>query len=221
MLRKGLTILLVGCLVLCSVALLQAQTTVVGGHIKMTLFDYKTGESDGESGSEGAGLALREFDLIVAQDINDNISVVALTEFAASTSATPSFGKPIEGKAKDPGDVDMVFKGFREFKVKVNLPKGFELSTGILHPEWSWEYGSKNFWEEEINGSKFGLHHDISALHEGGFEIYKNFELENMSLPAYLWIVNGGATYNDNTKRLISGSKLNLKLVHLNLKRAS
>ena len=113
MTKKMLLISLMLCLIMSSAALLFAQKTVVGGHVKMTLIDYKSGESDGEKGSESAGLAMREFDIIISQDITDNISVVSLTEFAARTSATPSFGRSLEGKRAHPDDIDMLFRGFR------------------------------------------------------------------------------------------------------------
>jgi hypothetical protein len=211
MTKKILLIALLSCLILSTTSLLYSQT-VVGGHVKMILSDYKSGESDGEKSSESAGMALREFDIYISQEITDKISVETATEFSVNTSATPGFGKPLKGEKNMPDDVTDSFSGWREFKVKINLPKGYELSTGILHPEWSWEYGGEKFWEEEINGSKFGLHHDISAVHEAGFEIYKSFELENMSLPAYLWITNGHSEANDNNNAFDIGLKLQPEL---------
>jgi hypothetical protein len=189
-------------------SLLLAQKTNVGGHVKMSLIDYKDGESDGDKGSEYAGAALREFLVYISQEITDKVSIETITKFSARTSATPSFGKTINDKRNLPRDVTKSFGGWRKFVVKLALPKGYELSTGILHPNWSWDYGGEKFWDEEINGNKFSLHHDISSLHEAGLEIYKNFELSGISLPAYLWIVNGGSEFNDNNKSVDIGLKV-------------
>lgn len=211
MTRRILLLTLLLCLFMSATSLLYSQT-VVGGHVKMVLSDYKSGKSDGKKGSESAGMALREFDIYISQEINDRISVETATEFSVSTSATPGFGKPIKGEKNMPSDVTESFSGWREFKVKLNLPKGYELTTGILHPEWTWEYGAEKFWEEEINGSKFALNTDISALHETGFEVYRNFELEYMSLPVYLWITNGHSVANDNNNTFDIGLKLQPEL---------
>jgi len=172
----------------------------IGGHMKMTVFDYKNGDSNGLSSSENSGMALNEFILYFSTEVSDRITVDIQPLFDALTGATPRFGSEIGDSF---AGVQPKFNEFRKAVISVYLPYEVELAAGIVKPRFTWDYGSELFWEEELNGGKFTCNDYLGAMHETGIELYKPFMLGNISLPTYLYFLNGGPggqknLYNDN-----------------------
>jgi hypothetical protein len=199
MIRKSVVILAVLCAVLCLFNGVQAGETTVGGHLKLTLYDRPTGTHNGDQSSNYMGFSFRSLWLLVSHQISDKVSIEVEPEFAASTGATPKFGSPI-AKKTDPSTVEAGFSGFTRAQVSVILPKDYEVSFGMVKPRMSWDYGAELFWEDQMNGGKFTVS-DLSAVHETGIELYKNYELGKVSLPTYLYVVNGGYEFSDNNNQ--------------------
>lgn len=200
MTKKCLILLVTGCLIFGSVSLLRAGETRVGSHIKLTLFDGSVGKSDGISGNDYTGMGFREMILYVSQELTDKVSVDLQPMWSASSGATPKFGKEI-GEQKTPaGGVEPEFHGWVKAVVKAVLPQGYEIAVGIVKPQFTWDYSAELFWEDEYNGSKFACNDYLGAMHDTGIEVYKSFELGEVSLPAYLYLLNGGNEFSDNNK---------------------
>lgn len=177
----------------------HAQDTTIGGHINLTLYDYKDGESDGRKGYEYTGMGLREFILYLSSEVSDKISVDIQPVFNTETGATPRFGKDLGETKKSAGTIDPKFAGWRKAVVTILLPREYELSAGMVKPRFTWEYGAELFWEDEHIGGKFAINDYLGAMHETGIELYKPFELGAVSLPSYLYVLNGGSNeYADN-----------------------
>lgn len=181
-----------------STTLLLAEGTTVGGHLKMTLYDYKDGKSNGIKGHEYSGMDFREMIVYISSELSDKVSLDLQPVFSSSTGATPKFGKMLGSTKKDPSAIEDTFGGWVKAVVKVVLPKGYELSAGIVKPRFTWDYGGELFWEDEYNGGKFSANTQLGAMHEIGFELYKPFEIGKVSLPAYLYVLNGGVEQSDN-----------------------
>ena len=121
--------------------------------------------------------------------------------FNTVTGATPRFGNKIsENKYSS---AEPTFNEWRKAIISVVLPYNLEMAVGIVKPRFTWDYGSELFWEEELNGGKFSCNDFLGAMHETGIEFYKPFELSRVSLPAYLYLLNGGPggqknLFNDN-----------------------
>lgn len=196
--KKVLMIFMMCNFIVCVANVLYAQETTVGGHIKLTLYDYKDGKSNGDKGHEYAGMDFREMIIYVSSELSDRVSIDIQPYFDASTGATPRIGSDL-GNTKNPGDPK--FKGWRKAVIKVILPYEYELAVGIVKPRFTWEYGAELFWEEEYNGGKFAINRYLGylgSMHESGIEIYKPFEVGYVSLPAYLYVLNGGDGTADN-----------------------
>ena len=190
-----------GLLALPSARLFAAEGgTTIGGHIKLTAYDYKDGKMNGIKGHQYSGMRFSGMYLYVSSELTDKISIDlqpqfdASSTFDASTGATPRFGTKLQ-ESKNPA-VEPVFSGWVKAVVKIALPRGYELSAGIVKPRFTIEYGAELFWEDEFNGSRFACSKDLGAMKETGVEIYKPFEVGPISLPAYLYILNGNGTTN-------------------------
>jgi len=195
------------CLMLCLAAPLWAAKTEVGGHVKLVLYDDVFGQRTGTAVAEPvhkhheySGFAFRELILYVSSELSDRVSVDMQPQFDASSGATPKFGKDVGAQKIPAGDITPEFGGWVKAVVTVALPHGYEFSAGIVKPRFTWEYGAELFWEDEFNGSKFAANNFLGAMHDTGIELYKSFEWGNNSIPAYLYVLNGGTEFSDNNR---------------------
>ena len=195
------------CLMLCLAVPLWAAKTEIGGHVKLVLFDDVFGQRTGTAvpdpvakHHEYGGFILREMILYVSSELNDRVSVDLQPVFDASSGATPKFGKDIGAQKNAASSIEGEFGGWVKAIVKVALPRGYELSAGIVKPRFTWEYGAELFWEDVINGSKFAANTNLGAMHDSGIELYKSFEAGKYSIPAYLYVLNGGTEFSDNNR---------------------
>ena len=187
-------------MIVFSVSTATAQMTI-GAHVKLTMFDYKDGESNGVKGSESSGMAFNEMILYFSSELSERISVDIQPLFNTTTGATPRFGNKMRDNAYS--NVSPGFSEFRKAVLSVYLPYEVEMAVGIVKPRFTWDYGTELFWEEQINGGKFSANDFLGAMHETGIEIYKPIELSTISLPTYIYILNGGPggqknLFNDN-----------------------
>ncbi len=199
--RKLLLFLIFCGFFICNVYSVVAQGTTIGAHLKLTIYDYKDGKSDGEKGHEYAGMALNEMILYLSSEVSDRISVDLQPMFNTLTGATPRFGNKIGNNKYS--NAEPVFREWRKAVLTILLPHEFEMAVGIVKPRFTWDYGTELFWEEEINGGKFSCNDFLGAMHETGIELYKPLELSAVSLPTYLYLLNGGPggqknLFNDN-----------------------
>jgi hypothetical protein len=196
------------CLLLfSSLFLIQAENPQVGGHVKLTLYDYTMGERTYEEpdtvpqkadGARSAGMAFTRFTLYFVQEIKEIFSINIQPDFEAVTGATPSLGKSVGG---DYTVSAPRFNGWQKAFLRIILPYPLlvEVSGGILFPRFSMDYGAELFWEEEYNGSKFTISSALGRMHATGIELYRNFELGAISLPVYLYVMNGSENlFRDN-----------------------
>jgi hypothetical protein len=179
------------------------QNTTVGGHVRMTLYDYKDGKKVDKTGTvnghEYSGFDFKDLYLYISSELSDKLTLDVQPMFSTETSATPRLGTEIQKTKKTSAATAPKFNGWNNAVMKMMLPYGYELSAGIMKPRFTWEYGGEMFWEEEYVGGKFAINEFVGLMHETGIEIYKPFEVKNVSLPAYLYVYNGeGNLYSDN-----------------------
>lgn len=179
-----------------------------GAHVKgPVLYDTSWGTSkidgvnyDGSS-NNGFGFPGRHMlMLFISKDINETTSIHIAPDFAnASAGATPSLGKKIGEQQKAVGG-STSFAWFEAY-VKKSIPEWeLELRAGYMNVPFTQDYGRDLFWHEEMNASKFSLY--AGSWHGTGIEAYRNFELSDVSLPVYLYLLNGsgGSSNRDNNK---------------------
>jgi len=204
----------VGCAALCTALTLPAMAAEglvnIGGHIKgPVLSDNVSGKamvngvkSEG-SYSAGTYFTSHAFIMYVSKEISENVSVEAAPDFwNGGAGATPSLGKRMGETLKDTGG-STSFK-FQELTVKYNLPDyGVQLKAGYMSLPFTQDYGKELFWGEEKDGGRFTLYG--GSWHDAGLEIYKAFELGNVSLPASLYVLNGNKSSNrdNNNSRAV------------------
>lgn len=197
---KRTVLILLACSLLCSsgALLYAAEDTVVGGHVKLRVFDYPAGQHNGADGNEYVGFGLLGVYLYFSKELTEKISIDIQPHFSASTGATPKFGADVGAGSSEAGDIEPHFHGFTKAIVTAVLPGNYELSFGIVKPLFSWDYGHELFWQDEGNAGKWSANNYLGAVHDTGFEIYKNFEIGNVSVPVYVYLLNGGYEYRDN-----------------------
>jgi len=143
--------------------------------------------------STGSYFSTHAFQLYVSKDITENVSVHAVPDFgAAGAGASPSIGKKLGETLKDTGGATS-FK-FQELTASMNLVSlGLQMKAGYMSLPFTQDYGKELFWHEEKDGGKFTL---ATSWHDTGLELYKAFELGNVSVPASLYVVNGNSSIN-------------------------
>lgn len=184
----------------------HAGDTTVGGHLKITMFDFADGDhttgGTTVSSDENVGFSFREMILYFSQEIDETLSVDLQPMWSTSTGATPKFGKDIGEQKQAAGNIEEGFHGWIKAVVKKVLPYEIEASVGIVKPRFTWDYGAELFWEDEYNGGKFSANNYLGAMHDTGFEVYRPFELGAVSLPAYVYFLNGGYEFADNNRNV-------------------
>jgi hypothetical protein len=180
----------------------------VGGHMKgPILTDNVWGKTmvngvKAEGGySAGTYFTSHAFILYVSKDISDNVSVHVSPDFGnGGAGATPSLGKHLGENLKTTSGV--VTPKFNELVVKYNLPDyGVQLKAGYMSALLTMDYGHELFWGDQKDGGKYTLYG--GSWHDAGIEIYKPFEIGNVSVPFYAYVLNG----NKNSNRDNNNSK--------------
>ena len=124
--------------------------------------------------------------------LTDNVSISALTEVGARTGATPSLGTKL-GQQELPVD-DKTFKALSlpEAYIQVMLPWQLQMSTGIIRPIFSEDYGEKKGYQEANRLFKSSANGYGGEWHDLGIELYKSFEPGGgLSIPAYAYLLAG------------------------------
>jgi hypothetical protein len=194
--------------VLLAMPVLAGDGTSVGGHIKLSLFDYSYGISKDSAGvaynTQSTGFGLMAFILFFSQQLNDNISADIQPLFTASTGATPSLGSAIGSQLSSASGVTLRFSGvdWGRASIKVTLPEqGLDISAGIVKPRFTLEYGGELFWDDELSGGKFAINDYVGRMQSAGVEVYKNFDFSGIALPVYLYALNGNTMFMDNNNQ--------------------
>ena len=205
---KKIQMFLFFAVVLCLTSAIYADgapATHVGGQLKIGLFDYSSGTSNGATGSESRGFTIGDIWIYISQDLTDWFSVDVEPQFACDTGATPSIGNPINSKMSK-FDVTPSFDGWSRLLAKASLPGGVDLSFGVLRPRFTLDYGTELFFEDEFNAGQFTHSPFLGEMHESGLEILKSFSVSSVSIPVFLYIMNGaidtgGSAYLDNNNQ--------------------
>lgn len=201
MLNKCLLVLIVFCIAFGFVSGVAAEGkneegNKVGGNLKFFLYDRSEGESNGVKGGQPGINGFVSLYLYISKELNDKVSVEVEPSISASAGATPKFGAAIGSQlvASPAASISFV-----RALVKTALPNGYELSAGMLHPLFTEDYGAQIWYEEEFIGNYVSANSYLGEMTAEGLEFYKNFELNKVSVPAYLYVVNGnGNRYVDN-----------------------
>ncbi len=189
----------------------EAGKTTVGGHVRLKLYDNPTGWSSwgapfnlttSTKSEDYMGMGFTGAYIYLSQDITDNFSIELVPIISASTGATPKFHSTIGAHATAAPAVSL---GIDKAVIKYRAPFDIDVTFGVMKPVFTMDYGHDMFWEEEYNGGKFICNPKLGSMHDTGIEIYKNFEIEEVSLPVYLYLLNGDDNsfkyYNDSNNQ--------------------
>lgn len=159
----------------------------IGGDLKLRFYDSVSGEVDGDSDDLYSGAGVSSFYLYVNGQLSDRLSVQVEPQFElGETGATPMLDDLDKDIHADPG-----FPRFTRANFTYRLPKGYEVTAGMLRPRFTLDYGAQRFYHEEFNGSFPSISPYGGEWTSAGAELYKNFDFENFSLPVYLYYLNG------------------------------
>ncbi len=130
--------------------------------------------------------------------LTDNVSVSALTEVGGTTtSATPSLGKKLGTQQGEAGTQKPL--AVPEAYIQVMLPWQVQMSTGIIRPIFTEDYGEKKGYQEANRLFKSSANAYGGEWHDLGIELYKSFEPGGgVSIPAYAYVLAGEQQYGDN-----------------------
>jgi len=130
--------------------------------------------------------------------LTDNVSVSALTEVGGTTtSATPSLGRKLGTQQGDAGTLKAL--ALPEAYIQVMLPWQVQMSSGIIRPSFSEDYGEKKGYQEANRLFKSSANAFGGEWHDMGIELYKSFEPGGgLSIPAYAYLLAGEQPIGDN-----------------------
>jgi len=137
-------------------------------------------------------------DLYYNVQLTDQISVNAITEVeGTSTGASPSLGKKLGTQQGGAGTLKAL--SVSEAYIQVMLPWELQMTTGILRPIFSEDYGETKGYQEANRFFKSSANAYGGDWHDLGVEFYKSFEPGGgFSIPAYAYLLAGEQTYGDD-----------------------
>lgn len=207
MVKKNLFSISIFIVLFVNVLCVYSGETTVGGHFKLTLYDYSIGERtfidsiDAEQKADGArsaGISISRFTLLAMREIKEIFTILIQPNFEVATGATPRLGRSI-GEDSSPGGPK--FTGWHKafMRILIPYPLLLEISGGVIFPRFTMDYGAELFFEDEYNGSIFTLSSCLGEMSATGIELYRTFELGFASIPTYIYIMNGeGNMFHDN-----------------------
>src|SRR5512138_3462636 len=127
--------------------------------------------------------------------LTDQVSVNALTEVGGTTTgASPSLGKKLGTQQGGAGTQKPL--SVPEANITVMLPWELQMTTGIIRPVFSEDYGEKKSYQESNRMSKSSANGYGGEWHDLGVEFYKSFEPGGgVSIPAYGYLLAGEQMY--------------------------
>jgi hypothetical protein len=130
--------------------------------------------------------------------LNDDVSINVLADCGGtSTSATPSLGKKLGAQQSGAGTLKTI--NFPEANIAVMLPWQLQMTTGIIRPIFSEDYGEKKSYQEHNRMHKSSANGYGGEWHDLGIELYKSFEPGGgLSIPAYAYLVAGEQMFGDD-----------------------
>jgi len=173
------------------------EGVTVGGHLKFALLDRTQGERNGvsEHTDLGAGFFGRHnLILFLSKEIEDWLKIDVMPEVDATASATPSLGSDLGRASSNTYSWD-IYQAF----MTALLPKGYELKVGKFNAMFSEDYAKESWWHTLYNMPAGSCY--LTAWHDFGAELYKNFDFDKWSLPIYFSVLNGNTDANvDNNE---------------------
>ena len=130
--------------------------------------------------------------------LSDKISVNALTEVGQTTTgASPSLGKKLGTQQGGAGTQKAL--SVPEANITVMLPWELQMTTGIIRPIFSEDYGEKKGYQESNRLHKSSANGYGGEWHDLGIELYKSFEPGGgFSIPTYAYLLAGEQMYGDD-----------------------
>jgi hypothetical protein len=183
-----------------------------GGDIGFVLFDVSSGSGiQASRDSSGAGIGTA-YDttgrvntylmshgvcLYFNAQLNDNVSINVLADCGGtSTGATPSLGKKL-GTQQGTGTLKAI--NFPEANIALMLPWQVQMTTGIIRPIFSEDYGEKKSYQEHNRMHKSSANGYGGEWHDLGIELYRSFEPGGgFSIPAYAYLLAGEQMFGDD-----------------------
>lgn len=182
--------------------------TKVGGHIRLSLFDYASGIHKDEAASDHAtqnpGMGFLTLMIFIESSLNKFITITVEPMLNAVTGATPVLNSDIGEQLMQPSAINLRLDGVEWTKAVITyrLPEGFEISAGILKPIFTMEYGSQLFWQEELSGGKFCINDFLGMSHSMGLEGKTTLTIEDFNMPVFFYVLNGETQFADNNTKL-------------------
>ncbi len=163
----------------------------IGGHLKLYMADRSDGERNRVDQNNNLSAGIHDFWLYLSKSLSDFLMIDVQTITSVIAGATPSLGSDIDRatSASFSTKIDQAY-------MTVLLPREVELKVGAFYPLFSEEYGRQIWWHEQYHGNKGLL--TLEAWYDNGIELYRNFDFEALSLPVYLYVLNGDNRYTDN-----------------------
>jgi hypothetical protein len=125
--------------------------------------------------------------------LTDQVSIHILTEVGStSTGATPVLGIKLGAQQGGAGTVKPL--AIPEANIQLALPWEVQMTTGLIRPIFSEDYGEKKGYQEGNRLFRSSANAYGGEWHDLGIELYKSFEPGGgFSIPAYAYVLSGVA----------------------------
>ena len=199
--KVAISLVMLGRILGFSVPAILAGEGKIGGNLKLYLWDQSGGTSNGDVRDDRGTPGISSLYMYISRELNEKVSIDVQPTISVSTRATPRIGTKI-GAQRTATSVSV---GFVKAYLKCLLPYNVEISAGVIRPLFTEDYGAQLFYEEELHGNCASANSRLGEWKDFGAELYKVFEVENVSIPAYLYFLNGNnyATDDNNAKMVM------------------
>ncbi|MDP2646385.1 MAG: hypothetical protein Q8P24_15715 [Desulfobacterales bacterium] len=182
------------------------KQTTIGGHFRLFLADYATGERNGNDTHNSVSAGVSDLWLYFNKKMNNWLQFTVAPRIGVTASATPRLGSYLTRQSS--AEVGITLD---EAYMNVQLPSPFDvqIKAGAIYPMFSEDYAAQNWWHEQYHGNN-GLMR-LQAWRSTGLELYRNFDFDSFSMPVYFypyinrsdWSFNQPLTDNNSSKDVL------------------
>lgn len=187
-----------------------SEGVTLGGHFKFFLADYTDGERNDVDQHNNLSAGINDLYLYFGKTLTDWLSFDVAPKIEVLASATPALGADIDRSSSASVDIDL---DEAYFTVRTPYPYDVEFKVGAIYPFFSEEYAARTWWHEQYHGNNGLL--TLQDWRSTGIEVYRNFDFENFSLPAYFYYLNGENRSRSDDSRFTDNNGYQNLLLHL------
>ncbi len=181
------------------------SATTIGGHFMFFDHDSSSGTRVYTNGSgtyidrssKNMGMYPAWLVLYINHVVNDLVTIEFSPQIQNVTGATPVFGTNVgDGKSTSKAPLTLAQGETPPARAIFKLPGQYELTVGNFYQRLSWCYGDIASWQDHMMIPR-QLYRGGLNLHDSGFQVYKELDINGYRLPVTAVVGNGNSWNQD------------------------